>query len=1015
MIRDTTVGMIFNFFVFVSALTVSTNNILNIINITTQDTVHFVHTIVVLCASLYLASSTINTPFDYYESNFELKESYADVLLFGTSIISACSLPIEDPGFMISKVFDSIGIFGTNNLREFIDIDANTNVTVEIIESQSAIFIANSFTDILEISIGFLVFASAVYLLQVVINKFSFASNFRETIFHRVVLVICWTSLLLNLVNNAGKDDEVAFNVIRFQLEDVLDSYVRIHYTAVTFLLTGSLYIILTYEDIGMGTPLLLFGLIQSLVLTDNLLIDETHFSFNVFLVLILFSSLVARIIDDVRQDFLQLRKDIKKNSAGTLFKIGSILTILSLLFMFFAFSFDWLDLTFKPSGISEATANAIDDAMAVIDDTIERIGEFISNLDPCIRSRDFEQPDAIQDEASLDAQLLESRKTIFNTGTDFNSQQCINPADDFNFVNLGQPQCKSLQDDYLEQRAELIESFNNNVGFKSGASSLDLDDAQATETYVDESCRAATCTTLTVTGGAAIALSFVPFAGGVATTILKFAQGGFKVFKMARRMLKRISKMRKKRKKVKAVANIIRQFSVTTSSAFNMSREMLIISMPLVLLSAASLTIIMFKRNIYRAPLDFKVKSNETNKRYIIVPLGLGYYFPLSIISAINLVFLYVVPSLIEKILTELPKAFVTATLTNGPGLLSARAAFFLGTVGGSLISLSIIIEEYKSVIDFLIAIKNAYLKFVRLIGDNVSSSRKRLQTNAEVEYGDKFKDSPLKNIYIAVVVFVNRFGNLANNAFQPILFASPSIYLMIQSFFVKNFDYITIQQGPNSDAVRGSDNISAAILTQDQVDNFDEDVSEDTGCGVVGAIAKSLLKGVLENISDVFKIFINGVKTAFDAAGGFLDKLAELIEFDFIDITLPGLIGRTTKNIFVFGLPLIGLLALVSLWVGQVFYDKLRETDKRGPDEVSLIQGVCVLVLLTQMSNVVIHIMLASVMTAVSNMNLPFIKLNTTLELDYYHTLVCSFVLILAVICLYINSFVLPIVIQK
>lgn len=1081
-----TLGQLFNFLVFCTSLVILLNNLMNFryrleLFKHFEDNLELLNDILIAACAFGATFFSISSPYDEDEgtrSFFKTEESFTTVLYMIFLLVTSTSIPTDDPNILFRTTYEVI-VAATNGTI----VTENVN-TYELEDEHLINDIGVWYIQAVHTSKLFVFIASIIYAGRVMWdNKPDLGAatfrNFREYILGRIFLLMMvgvasfyWT---INVINANNITIRSAVTNAEELLEDYsiggIDAWLvnpmvqlAFSYMVTLCLLIISTYICIFYENFQFGIACVLVVFIQSLVHADKLLIDDASFSIKVVLTSLTGLAFTGTGVNWVR-DKWKAGAFVGRIIPNVLYKSGSILSILSLIFLVAAFTYNWLDFDFRPAGISLAVMEAMDDADAKIDGVVDGVFKVARALDPCLRKAipsgvTYGGTDVVVagDAASVDEQMRQAREQIKNNVASADST-CVLSAPDF-FIDTGlNARCANLNAELDAQRSSLVSAQDQANSLQSPYSGN-----EDNEFFVDEQCRSTQCSVLLSAGIAAMALSAIPFCGIAGFAAGTAARAGNVIYKIGRKIARFAPKIKRKRDKIRKLANRIRKLAVASKGKIHFTLKMSAVFIPVILGATVTLCILMFRRDIYKKDNeegayervrqidvegDFSLKSfkliEKLNRGLSMV---LGIYLPLTMVNTAFYITLVVMPDLFNALFNEFPQTLVAVQMQTDVGYTSLKLAYLVASIGNGLIVISNILYLFdNSVLAAILAlwerIKNAGTRLLQLYRES-ADKRAVLANKRLLEYDEATDnsaptaaDSRLRVgrnirdwsrwVRIRFLNFLDVMGNWKSLYFQPLFFSIPSLYLVYKGIFVDE-KYFVFKYKANQETTSSTDEIGEVVAQEARVEAINQEM--DNGlCGLVGQLAESILESVgggMAAIAGSLSQFSTLLTGAFDSAAQFLDSLADLIEFPSIELPIPDIPGIPTivGNFGIFGIPFICSMLLLTMWISALFVDKLgafvgmlnrlNKGVTQGNDalvitdnnnEYQIAASVAVFILYASLTNILLHMVIGELVGTLSKFDMPFITVEVDLGPDYWFTQLASLMNIMSALSLYLN----------
>lgn len=1084
-----TVGQLFNFLVFCASLIILINNVMEfrykvVLFKHFEDNLGLLNNILIMATSFGATFFSISSPYEdeAYADYTDGDETFTTVLYLVFLLVSSLSVPTDDPTILFRSTYEAI-IVATNGTL------VSENINVYELEGEQLI------TDIgvwyiqgVNYSKLFLFLAALVYAIRVVLdNKPDLGKetrrNFREFIIGRVLLMAVIGVATFFWVINVININNITIRAAVTNAEELLEDYsvgginawlvtplvqTAFAYMVTLALLVTATYIAIFYKNFEFGLACVLTVLIQNLVRADELLIDDATFT---IMVVTLCLTTIAFIGTGVNWMYEKYKAGVVfgKIVPNIMYKAGSILSIISLIFLVSAFTYNWIDFEFKPAGLALEVAQAMDNADARIDNVVDSIYSVARILDPCTRKNaptgvtyGGDTVVAAGDAASVDEQMRQAREDIKNNVASADNV-CILSAPDF-LVDTGlSPRCENLDTQLRDQRDALVAAQNEADSLQSPYGPEDEDN----EFFVDEHCRSVQCSVLLATGIGAMVLSAIPFCGIAGFAAGTAGRAANVIYKIGRKIIKFAPKIKRKRNKIRKLANRIRKLSVVTKGKLHFTLRLSLVFIPVILGATITLCILMFRRDIYRRDnkegayqrvRQIDVEGDFTLKSFKLVEklnrgltMVLGIYLPLSLVNTAFYITLVVMPELFNALFNELPQVLVNIQMETEIGYTSLKLAYLVAAIGNGLIVASNLLYLFdNSVIAIFLWMwtrtKNVFRRFRKLYRE--SSTRRSVAAEKRLlEYDGgpitTAADSRLRVtrnirgwsrwVRIRLLNLLDVLGNWKSLYFQPLFFSLPALYFVWRGIIVDE-KYFIFAYKANSDTTAANDEIVEVVAQEDRSEAVNQEL--DNGlCGLVGQLAESILEAIpggLSVVSDAVADFTNVLTGAFSAASDFVAELSDLVDFPSIDLDLPEIPGlpSTLANFGIYGIPMICSMLLLGMWIAALFIDKLGAfagmlnslnkavKGETGDDkdettivvtaedsEYQIAASVAVFILYASLTNILMHTVIGHLVQTISGYEMPFITVDVTLGPDYWLTQACSLMNLMSAVSLYVN----------
>lgn len=1080
-----TLGQLFNFLVFLAALVILLNNVMDfryrlVLFKHFEDNLDLLNDVLIIACAFGATFFSITSPYDEEgtRSVFGTEESFTTVLYMIFLLVTSTSVPTDDPNILFRSTYEAV-VVATNGTL----VAENLNV-YQLEDEHLVTDIGVWYIQTVHTSKLFILIAAVIYAVRVMWdNKPDLGAetwgNFREYLLGRIFLLLMVGVASFYWVINVVNVNNITIRSAITNAEELLGDYdvggldvwlvkpvvqLSFNYMVTLCLLIISTYIGIFYENFQFGIACVLVVFTQNIVQSDVLLLDGAEFSIKVVLTCFLGLAFIGTGVNWIRDKY-QAGALAGRIIPNILYKTGSVLSILSLIFLVAAFTYNWLDFDFKPAGIALEVAQAMDNADARIDAVVEDIFSVARVLDPCLRKSiptdvtyDGSDVVAAGDAASVDEQMRQAREQIKNDVASADST-CVLSSPDF-LIDTGlNSRCANLNVELDSQRSSLVAAQDQANALQSPYTGNEDDDF-----FVDEQCRSTQCTVLLSAGIAAMALSAVPFCGIAGFAAGTAARAGNVIYKIGRKIAKFAPRIKRKRDKIRKMANRVRKLAAASKGKIHFTLQLAIVFIPIILGATVTLCILMFRRDIYKkgdksgayqrikqvdVEGDFTLKSfkliEKLNRGLSMV---VGIYLPLTLVNSAFYVTLVVMPELFNALFNELPQVLVSVEMETDVGYTSLKLAYLVASIGNGLIVVSNILYLFdNSLIAGLLLLWDKMKKAGARLGQMYRESAERRQVLAGkrlLEYNEATDnsaptaaDSRLRSAQtirewsrwarIRILNFVDVMGNWKSLYFQPLFFSIPSLFFVYRGLIVDE-KYFIFKYKANADTAATTDEVGEVVAQEARSEAINQEM--DNGlCGLVGQLAEELLGAVgggMAAIAGSVSEFTTILAGAFDQAEEFLAELSNLVDFPSIDLPIPEIPGIPTflGNLGIYGIPLICSMLLLSMWIAALFVDKLGAfagvlnrfnrgvaqgndalviTDKNN--EYQLASSVAVFILYASVTNILMHTVIGELVGTISKYDMPFITVDVGLGPDYWFTQLASLLNIMSALSLYLN----------
>jgi hypothetical protein len=656
---------------------------------------------------------------------------------------------------------------------------------------------------------------------------------------------------------------------------------------------------------------------------------------------------------------------------ASLAFKVGAMFSIAALIFSVVAFTNDWREFRFDPSGVALESSLRLDQAAANMDDIVDKVTAVARKLDPCVRRASEDVPTDIDyagDTAGIDELMVSTRRGIFEDPSSLD-QVCIN-NDALYTVKTSPARCPTLAAS-LEDRRDLMVIDVNNADYALDEPYIvgsELDD-----NFISPVCRDRQCNALLGLVVAGAAVSAVPFFGAVGFAMATAARASFAVFRVGRSIARFGPRMRRSGSKIKNLAKRIRKLIVSTRGASKLTAAVAVLFAPLVVGGTVALSLVMFRRSVYSGKAEGPASVRDTSLK-----LAVGVLAPLLVANTAFTAVVFMTPRLVDGILAGLPGALVRVTVQEGSGYAALKAGYVFGTVGVALmLGALLVVGVEETVVD---RVAKSY--FFR--GDASTAPGTRAERLQRV----------LQRILTRLLS--------ANNAMlQPVIFSLPAVYLLL-SHITSDRPYVEVGYLANDDVARTSSELSVSVAQQERSESIGMGM-DDTECGLVGRIVNRILESVaLEDVKEALNVFSGYIKDGLAEAGDFIGQLNDIIEIPFTAIVIDTGVPTFLANMLIYAIPAACTTAIVLRWI-QTYNQRNDPGSVDNSPLVGLVVGMSV-------TNIMLHIVVGRIISSLETFSFPFVKLSVTLGEDHYMTQLCSMFNLMSAVVLYINGIAPP-----
>lgn len=984
-ISTTTIGQLFNFMNMITSSLIFVNTIFDInyriSNMSNfEDNLGIFSDIFSSIAAFVILYYSIITPFELIEVNQKSTEKFRTIMYAFSLHLASQSTVIDDPSIIFSTTYETIGTITNDTIFD--------SGNVSYIEATSLSFLKNInkyFIMFIYYSKMWLTISGIIYIIYVVRTNLPFFGKcrfFKYFFIRFPILLISIFSLYMYLITRDLESVIYRYSNILYE-----ESYISrfLETISIIFLILKVVYMLLFWKHYELTLPAIVFVLLKAIDHQDELMNDKFDFDILVYLSIITLLMSIGSIILYI---FTMKYKDILNFGPTIIYKIGIILVIISSFFLISAISSDWFDFNFEQGNISENAVLKVENAVQEMDFIIDDIFDVARSLDPCTKRKNI--PDMIENtnitpinnENQVIEQLRLNRKKLADDISDIGSI-CFDTSTsnynwDFNQTDTNEEiHCLKLKSEEDNMKQELTKSVNNEP---NGLGKKYVKSSESDDFFVDEKCKNAQCAIFTTTSVTAIALSYIPFAGGPAMMAKMASNAAFTVFKIGRKIAKFAPRLYKKKQKIRKLANKIGQSVGTNKAAFGFSIGMVSIFLPVFIGTVISLSLIMFRRNIYvikGSEISYKQLSKSTNNGLKII---VSIFLPLSFINAIFYTMLNILPIFMEAFLKLLPSSFLKVTFNNMPGFEALKLSYLIAFLGNLIIIISSILFIFNNSI-------TSIFKYIKI---NIWDKPYEKQPS-----NLKLKDPKKAPFYWKIIDKLSNYNSLY---LQPLIFTLPAIYIIYNSF-INNKDYIKIGYKSSHETVEINDYIAETIANRERSEAINQDMDNNI-CGPIGKIIGAIVSKAMSKVSESMFQFVNLIDSVFDEAKEFLSLLEQLVDIPiiYLDLNLLDFMGEFLQNLLIYLIPIICSSIYIIAWIMSLIYI---------PSQNYLLY-ISTGIFSASVTNIIIHNIFYGIMNLMTEFKLPFINLVINMEDDYYLTQLCSMFNIASVIVTIINHLI-------
>ena len=945
-IRSELVQGFFNFVVFSSAMFVFTNNIFEL-NYKSQGFDFFEFNYYLLAVlyqtvcALVVMMQTIRTP-------FTMNQTFSPLTHCVALLVACQSYIVDDPQLLFTSTQDLIQVPLPGGG------DYNYTLSVE----SSALK-----QDIGAGIISCIALGKFVLLITGIINVFEFQKELRLYSYNQIkchiktIVYDQWYNILLLILTCFSygfrfllTEEEIVSNLRTLVkqnasfLEFLESTGIETLYYFVANMFSLIAVIKYFFSRTQHGYLILFFTNLQNLVQYDTYLYDGPMFNFTYFLVALTFFASISTV------SF----KENQLDPQNVVYKVGHILSILSLLFLLVACTNDWFDI--QSTNNLSANITLITDLELVdiqIDIIIDDVYDAAVKLQPCVRKNlgfDFDNAGTIEgtnstliytDESVVEANR-EERFAILQDSNNYYNPCILNESPDYPVNVTYSTECAAFRDDQRE--GEIVNAAAREQSNPEFDDEFVNTPVEQDEYIVDDQCVSIQCTAVLTIALTASALSFVPFMGGVAWGIQMANRVAYQIYQIGRMIFKMIYPMKKRRRRLKRLAKRVAELVKTFAQFLKFGLQQLIILIPQFAAFSVSVALILYRR-------DKHVVNGQT--------VAIGVFGPLFASFFLTSIFIFLAPEIIVLLTGLLPEEFIDVTLYQLTGYQALKFSYLAGACGQLLL---------------IISCQLAYLEQ----SDNITGTIVKTGASAKNKKNDP--DWLEKEI---------------ENVIEPGLFSIPGLFFCIWGTFVKYYPYVKYSYRGNDEV--GDLNTEATELEADEQRSGGMFIETDQGlCGIVGRAVLAVVDNIVEGTRDALDEFSRLVSKSVSEIQDLLTEIANLSFIDFQPIDIPE--GYLISNIFVYIIPLCCSIFIITVSILNVL----------KPSTLKYNPKIAIFIVYVSFSNVIGHMILSSLLSIQDTFDFPYIETRLEMGPGFYITVGSSLGNIISAFIIYLNSII-------
>lgn len=1049
MIKESSLGQFINFLIFIVSLILLLNNIFDF-----RFQVNFYHNLVdnlgiledfiLIISSILAMYFSISSPYEYEDltqtkNKVGAYNSYVDVIMFVALMYNSSSTVLEDTDILYTFTSDTIykGLNAFSNVtgldgQEFIFQDVFNVIDNDLdITALGALFVQLVNYSKIGSFLG-----SLYYLVILILNDppdlspSTWKRFFRSAPGRTVILSVLTFNVYVyanTLTTSERETKRTSFihlkEITRIRgIEDLgnfwLDETVVYIFKDITvgLLIVSALYIIAFYGKYKMALLPTLLVTLHNLIRADEEGYNDNEFTTLFVMGYIMLTSIVVFtfsyfIKDGSGYSPLYTATNIIPN---ILYKLGHILSIVSVCLLFVAYQYDWIDFEFQPGNLAKNAADKITNAGDVIDVYFEKMLDMATTLDPCVVKIPNIDTSDIMTVDDIPGRIADARGEAREG--EYNMAKCTEDTYPFNidrpfpighiikcnkFASAMEAEERRLRDEYTD-----VENKNSELGM-SPITEDDLED----EFYVNESCRDTQCAVLTSLVVLGMAIAWVPFVGGIGPIISNTGRAVHNIFRIGRKLAKFLPRMKKIRRSVVKLAKRIRKLAVITKGGMSYSHTLAVVFLPVIVSAAVSLTLIMFRRKIVKVDGE---KITRTERVQQGLTLAISLTLPIILFEGVFLLVTYFYPDLVQLIIDQLPATFVQGEMEVMVGYRALQYSYLASFIGNVMVLLSNLAFSFENgVFGILDILKGWTANFFKSIRER---RKKRKAKSEEAKTGANPGRKNLKSIIKRIKKIAKNLLNWKVKFLQPFILSMPVIYLAWLAHNDPSIKYVNVYYSAKPEAASAQEEIGSTIRQEEASTTLSFDISDNT-CGPVGFVIKQLLEltGGLDAINGIFDQFGGNIALAIQSASQFVEELTSLVEVPRFEIDMKLFDSELVENIVVFFIPLLctivlGLIWVISLFFQQVYFLNPFTRVDHNPTTDDMLSKASVFIVAGSLINISVNMLVGSLILVVVNSDLPYIQIQSELGDKHYITLLCSIFNMISGVAVYVNTVAPP-----
>lgn len=918
------------------------------------------------------------TPYTISTSIRTRQTSVGYILIAGSRICSDPSIIASSAVDVLSATMNYTARMSFVGVRDTVVIDPDT-----ILQSSGATII-----EIIVISKLLLLF-SGIYLFMTGVILEGFHKKIRRSSFlliHVIGLVPAVGIVVLWVVHKGVHT--ISYSGI---LTDLIDTFTvnGIGPSAAQVVLGNNLYKLLGYFDSGCFL-LSIFLMIVYAFVDPILVLPLSTYAYACFAMTLHFQArdewylfsitYCAAFVFFIVSAATFVRHILQTHIYDVLFRVGVGCSVLSIAYLFLSCNLSWWSLRFGTGSIGDEFEKAVQDVYKFLIQVVGGIYDLMQKLNPCSVSHNTNTDD-MTDTRLIDAGSMNNEQKISTESMRTNRIEArMNTSDYSCFTGSCYDRSKILECSFdptktssqCKKAAELDETLGNssivrgedtNYKFTGKDGDDDEEDSGDAENFVKK-CESLVCEITLGVGLAAFSLSWVPFVGGPGSFALKMASAvGHNVFRFGKRLLGLLPRLRRNRTLIRSLVSMVRQLTKAGSSMTQFETRLLLLSLSIFI---SFTTVLIFATQRTRNP--DAVAKNVSN--IIISVLA-----PVFCMNVLCLAIVVYVPVTFREVLGILPE-IISVDLILKEGYYALRMSHVLSTMSIGILTMS----ELMFLIDYDMA------RLWNKIRTSLCGSRSR-----KIHSGSKSSSSRchyLRNLWA-------RIQNIDNRFTATVLFFIIGAAIFVESFIMKR-SYVEVSYGGDSTVTGWVRQFGALDSHMERQSSIHETMDVEF-CGMEGQIVFAIAKALMSVVVDAAKLFLEAFTIILKAGATVLSLLVDLSNIGVrkIDlIRIPSLFGLVGKTI-AYGVPGIGFVFTFAALL------RTAESD-RAP--FSYLIGIVWL----ECANIIVQICIGTFLGMIMKIKVPFIMMSVELGHDFYASIFCSLLVIMACVSIYIGQLI-------